>query len=298
MRITIRLTLISWLAVFALRATGATIDFQPHGERGQGGAMTIKGEIRAGDEVKIQRLTKDEDGPISVMLTSRGGDLDTAMRIGRTLRSRDATTFSYEECLSACVFILISGVQRDAIAPIGVSHVGVGIHRFYFASLPGFPESADVKTRYQAVKRAVLNYLDEMNVAPDLVSMMEAVPPDKIRYLTEQQASQLLITGTDPVWEEREVGREAYRLNLSSSEYRHRREAVETTCKSPRSPQYRDCSDRIYFKGIPTAEIARRREKYNELMGNDTWLAAKQKHGEKRMIECFRKVVAIGGTDC
>ena len=49
-----------------------------------------------------------------VLITSHGGDVEAAMRIGKEIRSGDYGTDIHQYCESACAFVFIGGVRRFA----------------------------------------------------------------------------------------------------------------------------------------------------------------------------------------
>src|SRR5207253_464065 len=72
------------------------------------------------------------DLPLEVTLSSKGGDVDGALAAGRLLR-KERVTISVpndDECLSACVFLLMAGVQRMVTGK-------VAIHRPYSIETSG-----------------------------------------------------------------------------------------------------------------------------------------------------------------
>jgi hypothetical protein len=70
---------------------------------------------------------------LRVHINSVGGSVSEALKIGRFLRSHNASVglWKGDQCLSSCVFILMAGVMRDAHAVDAID----GIHRpFLFAA--------------------------------------------------------------------------------------------------------------------------------------------------------------------
>jgi len=127
-----------------------------------------------------------------VYLNSPGGSLVTAMQLGRVLREHaldtrvgtrttDATRAAAGTCHSACPFILAGGVQRSL-----EKGSAVGLHRAE-NRVPVRDEDA-----FQHVVRTqVVEYLAEMGVRAEVANIMEAIPHDRIRDLTVDEALQL-----------------------------------------------------------------------------------------------------------
>lgn len=101
--------------------------------------IKITGTITAQDALVVAkmpaRLPKGQR--VSVNLNSTGGDVDAAMAIGRVFRSmKSGTTIGMnQECSSACVLLLASGVTRlVALGLTGDDRGLVGIHRLFLMS--------------------------------------------------------------------------------------------------------------------------------------------------------------------
>jgi hypothetical protein len=102
----------------------------------------------------------------------------------------------------------------------------------YWTELSASLSAEEVQSRRRELVERVRAYLDEMNASPLLLPMMEAVPPEKIRYLTEREIEELGITGEDPVYNERWVSRQAHVIGISSVEYRRRDAKADAKCEA------------------------------------------------------------------
>ena len=109
------------LSVFSARANSAEIFFVAH----NGLNIVIEGEIVEGDEEKFLQLAQSARGGLQkVFLYSAGGNLHTAMGIGRAIRKLALPTYSAQRqfclakdrnnciCASACFFIHAGGIER------------------------------------------------------------------------------------------------------------------------------------------------------------------------------------------
>ena len=90
--------------------------------------VTIKGTISNKTLESVRASTDQIIGDplpagLIVLLDSPGGDGNAAMKIGRLLRKSNAHIFVVGQCLSACTYVLASGVVR------GATEYSVGIHR-------------------------------------------------------------------------------------------------------------------------------------------------------------------------
>lgn len=90
------------------------------------GEITMSGIEDVNFLIDWMRSLEPAHHTVPVFLDSPGGDLIAAMEIGKTLRRSHAWTIvsNYKECSSACVFILASGVQRNAF-----EGAKLGLHR-------------------------------------------------------------------------------------------------------------------------------------------------------------------------
>src|SRR6266545_1569877 len=128
---------------------------------------------------------------IYVRLNSRGGDVRSAMLIGQIIRANAAATMVLEnhECVSACVFILASGVTRVVLGR-------VGIHRPYAVKSQGrtFEEASK---QFDALRQEAKTYLSRMGISDSLYDDMLRVRPETIRYLSEPQLESYGLQGED-----------------------------------------------------------------------------------------------------
>ena len=119
-----------------------------------------------------------------------------ALAIGREVRQRFLTTFVGQnmECDSACVFILVAGVDRYAKAG------KVGLHRpafdpGYFAGLS--PTAA--RDRYNSMVETLRHYyVEEMGGSSEAFRQIMVTPSISVRYLLPGEIALLGISGEDP----------------------------------------------------------------------------------------------------
>ena len=134
-----------------------------------------------------------------VYLNSPGGSLVTAMQLGRVLRERafdtrvgtrttDATRATAGTWHSACPFLLAGGVRRS------LEHgSAVGLHRAENRVPVG-----DEDAFQHVVGTHVVEYLAEMGVRTEIASLMQAIPHERIRDLTVDEALQLNLVNERP----------------------------------------------------------------------------------------------------
>lgn len=132
----------------------------------------------------------------TILMSSRGGDLNAAIIIGEIIRSRGLATAvgvpdasgrvgpSY--CASACVLLYAGGKPR-----LGVEGSALGVHRFTTRGSMGDPVAET-----QRVAGAVLSYVTQMGVSPSILEAMSETRD--VRWLPPQEALAMHLV-TDPV---------------------------------------------------------------------------------------------------
>jgi len=130
----------------------------------------------------------------TILMSSPGGDLNSAVIMGEIIRSRGSATAvgvadasgrvrpSY--CASACVLVYAGGKPR-----IGVEGSALGVHRFVTTGTVGDPIA-----EAQRVSGAVLSYMTKMGVSSSIVAAMSETKA--VRWLDSREALAMnLITG-------------------------------------------------------------------------------------------------------
>ncbi len=161
----------------------------------------LEGYIDNGATARLERVLDAERVRSAVVyLDSPGGHVVEAMALGRALRERGyATSVGVRapgsalpragRCYSACPIAYAGGVRRS-LEPGSV----LGAHRAA-NSVPVPDETAF----QQVVTGQVKDYLIQMGVSPELVTVMSGVPHQAIRELTTDEAVRLrLVNAGDP----------------------------------------------------------------------------------------------------
>jgi hypothetical protein len=201
------------------------------------------GEIRVGDSEKWKTLFSQSKRRFpEVIIESDGGDVDEAIKIGHLFRQNEISVTVAGRCASSCLFLLLGGVERG-VSPNGVGVVGyasgvVGkiklgqilVHRPYRAQVH-INESRDVtRASRDLTKAKIRRYLEDMDIAGELASVIDSTPPEGARQLTLRELKLYRIIGTDPTHEERQISRLAAQYRLTSAEYRQRSLEAESYC--------------------------------------------------------------------
>lgn len=159
---------------------------------------------------------------IMVKISSEGGNVSSAIRIGRMLRDMQAfIVIPYNgSCSSSCVFLLVGGVQR-------LIWGRVGVHRPYFENIDRRRTQQQVSADIRALDEMIVKYLRDMNITPNLLDFMKGVPPAQIRWLSESDLQTFGLSADDPVHDELRTAHQAWKHGTTSAVYRQRMIASE-----------------------------------------------------------------------
>jgi hypothetical protein len=148
----------------------------------------------------------------AVQLDSNGGSGEAARQIGKLIRQKKLNTYvgKSSSCDSACVFILIGGVQRYAFGEVGV-------HRSTFAI--EVPNDKFVKPFIEETVKLNTDYIKSMGISMMLSDAMETTESWKIRSLTEVEKRQWQVFGTDRLEEELLFNQIARERHISRNEF-------------------------------------------------------------------------------
>lgn len=196
----------------------------------QSGVLQIDGQLSGAAVEKVRSLLPNAtrnryDGTLHVSLRSVGGDVDAAMAIGRLLRDAEAS-ISTCTCSSSCVLVLVAGVRRGGCS----GGQRIGVHRIYQEHVPASLSLEEIRAARTRNLLAVRSYLDEMSASPSLVDLMESIPPEETRYLTEDEQRRFGLLGDDAAWNEKHVARQAAKYGIKSAEFRRRDVLAKQKC--------------------------------------------------------------------
>ncbi len=189
-------------------------------------SVVLAGEITRGDVDAAFRLAREiESGRQrlagnAVWLASPGGDIDSAMKLGRLWRQLGVTTHigKNDRCLSACVFAFMGGERR-------VVDGQLGIHRPYFNTTEDTP---DRTARFRFMQKVVRDYVEEMDFPPSLYEAVMRVPPESMRVLAPAELKNFYLEGISPSTEDILDAAAARRLGVPMVEYLRRKAAAST----------------------------------------------------------------------
>jgi hypothetical protein len=163
--------------------------------------IRIEGEIKSSDlddfksAIKQLEVSKKKLHMNSVVLNSYGGNGTVAREIGEIIRAKKLNTYLAQDsrCESACVSILISGVQRYAFGRVGV-------HRTTYSR--DIKDDSRVEKDINESLKVTSDYIKRMGVSMMLDDAINTTVSWKMRQLTETEKNQWNIFGFDRLAEE------------------------------------------------------------------------------------------------
>jgi hypothetical protein len=233
--------------------------------------LVIRGEIKPNDQFSLlESIKKIQSGDagkycfpeasgagLPVQLDSPGGDVLTAMALGRIIRKfkiRAIVPFD-STCASSCVLVLAGAVVKS---PYGK----VGIHRPY--AVQGLAGSSidDIRKRQDVIRSEIRRYLNEVDVSSELIERMLSIPPEEIRFLAEAELKALRLFGKDASFEEFEVTQGAEIFSITNAEYRRRSTLKQRVCKNYKGYEESICQLSVFLN--VSLEEAERRDTLSE----------------------------------
>jgi Predicted periplasmic protein len=200
----------------------------------------LTGEISRADMdsaeilVRLVQSGKQKIAGNTVWLASSGGDIDTAMDLGRLLRKWGIFTYvaKNDQCFSACVFAFMGGERRGVAGRLG-------IHRPYFLYTQ---DSPDRQARFRNLQKVVKGYVEEMDFPDSLYEAIMLVPPQSMQIVAPADLKRFYLEGISPSSEDIADAASARRLNLPMVEYLQLKAkapactfpvAIQGRCESP-----------------------------------------------------------------
>ena len=145
----------------------------------KGDVLGINGRIQKGDYDRLIEtvVSYGKIPSTGVLISSSGGDVLEAIKIGRFVRKNHLHVFNIQPCDSACAFIVFSAVER-------LSGGDIGLHRpyydpMYFAKLTG----EEANNKYKELDKEVRNFLIEMNVPTIIIDKIMSISSSNIERM-------------------------------------------------------------------------------------------------------------------
>ena len=190
-------------------------------------------------------ISQFESGTLrSISLNSDGGNLGAAMELGRLIRRQRITTVVSGDarCLSACAFAYLGGTERLFVTDFNdderanYSHqTRLGFHSFVYAPIEALSNSEiqilgpSLSRDIQGITSILSNYVAEMGVSTELVSISSEIPADNFRFFDYDDLVRLNIITWRP-----EVDTGQFELvpdgNRLLAIFRHENQQFAVTC--------------------------------------------------------------------
>ena len=188
---------------------------------------------------------------LGVFLNSAGGDVDAAIRLGRLFREARAQVWVSENCVSACVLAFAGGVVRTNF------NGKVGIHRPALAVVPKQLDMNFIRRSTDEVILRLRAYAKDMNVNDRLIDDMLVIPPENVRWLSQEDLNKYGLGHMDPVYAEMQVLEGAKKYGITPGVYRARDQIARYKCWTMYDeglgwfiPKRDDCADKV-LSGTP-----------------------------------------------
>jgi hypothetical protein len=169
-----------------------------------------RGELAAFDAAvdQVNRTAKTEINGvpfITVELDSPGGDVVEAMGIGRSIYRHSAMTLVRpgNECVSACVFIMVAGAVRTP-----GNGAAIGVHRPLLVSWRNM-SYAQAKAKYDGLMDYIRGYFAELGVSDATYATMMRTDSNDMRYFSPSELDDMHLRGESPQWRSRYVAARA-----------------------------------------------------------------------------------------
>jgi hypothetical protein len=205
-----------------------------------GATITIRGEINR-DTVTLvrryyetlddisRRYSEEQNIPsattINFQLDSPGGDVGSAIELGRFVRDKQSNVLVTDNatCASACILILAGGAYRHVSGKLGIHRV--------FLETPSRTVTADDVKRTMTLRQEQLRaFFREMNISERLADDMMVIPSSQIKWLSARDIETYGLGVDDPVIQETKILINAKKYGLSRMEYERRWQLVRQLC--------------------------------------------------------------------
>jgi hypothetical protein len=209
------------------------------------GRIMVSGEIRKEDLGNFTTFVgmARKETLYQVLLDSKGGDVETAISMGKILRADGEKAYvavmEGNSCVSSCVFLLAGGSNRDVWGR-------VGIHR-PFSPADTRTTATLQKQNYERLEAQIKGFLRDSNIPPELFDHMMRIPPEKMKYLSKDELQRYGLNENDPFQDAARVAAVAKNMGITTKELLSRQARVNAECKSGVNKEDPNrCAQRIF----------------------------------------------------
>jgi len=176
------------------------------GAKGEEDTITLKGELKLGDENKFRAVALATNRA-TVYLESQGGKLYPALEIGKIIRIKGfATAVQETECASACAIVWLAGEPR-----MMSNFSSIGFHTPYTTDQNGNKKS-DI-----AAGALIGSYITGLGFRQNVATYVVTAGAKEMSWLSKSTADKLGIAVTFTTAAQRRRGYEAYAEGLKAA---------------------------------------------------------------------------------
>jgi len=165
------------------------LEYTPASTPGGQPILVVSGEFRANEPLNTFNGTVLTSGARVIVFNSPGGNVGSAIRLGRMIRAAGLDTLQVRQlqCASACSLAFLGGVHRDA------EPGSIGVHRAFLKPADGM-SNEEAAARVQLGTAAITSYVVEMGVDPKLMELASSYDQHDIKYLSASEMAELRVT--------------------------------------------------------------------------------------------------------
>lgn len=179
-----------WASMMLVAAPCYSLEYEPVEVDGTQ-YLVVRGQFLPTEDIsRFESALRQSNAPL-IVFDSSGGNIHSAMNLGRSIRALGLNTFQIRkmECASACALAFVGGVRRHA------DPGSIGVHRSSFSDEVPFDRDQAV-AKVQEGTADILGYLREMGVDPGFLEFSLRYDQSDIRYLSRSEMKSLgVITG-------------------------------------------------------------------------------------------------------
>ncbi len=148
--------------------------------------IEISGEIKRGDLETLASIAVKAKGLHKVILSSPGGDVVEAIRIGELIRALRLLTLvdGRGPCASACFFIWINGQYRSSWWGKGL----IGLHRPYLKVIDNDDKSI---AKQSFLMNYVRIYLEDRQIPRRIIDLMMGLSSSQIYWMSNRDIEEI-----------------------------------------------------------------------------------------------------------
>lgn len=175
--------------VAAATSQVAALEYTPVSSPGEQPFLVVSGEFGVNEPLSGFSNAVASSGARVIVFNSPGGNVGTAIQLGRMIRAAGLDTLQVRQlqCASACSLAFLGGVRR--VAETG----SIGVHRASFDTSGGMSADEAVD-QIQAGTAQVMAYMTEMGVDPKLMQVALSYDRSDMRYLSASEMADLRVT--------------------------------------------------------------------------------------------------------